>query len=174
MTKCLQSDKNDRYQRVDEIIQKINSHKKRNIVLSVISAIILLAIATVFALPFNSSSKDYIGDDTLTINFVKYSHFNNTATTCNIVGADSTPNLYFEEKIKYNGNLYTVTQIADSAFFNRNDIVTLHFPNGIKSIGKYAFKNCKGLTAVNLPNSIEEIGPWAFWGCDSIKSLKLS
>ncbi len=173
MKKCLQPDKNDRYQRVGEIIQKINSHKKRNIALSVVSTIILLSIATIF-LPFNSSSNDSIWNDTLTLNYVKYSHFNDINATCEIVGADSTSNLYFEEKIKYNENLYTVTQIADSIFINRNDIVTIHFPIGIKRIGKYAFRDCKGLTAINMPNSIEEIGPWAFWGCDSIKSLNLS
>lgn len=127
MKKCLQPDKNDRYQRVGEIIQKINSHKKRNIALSVVSAIILLSIATIFVLPFNYSSNDSIWNDTLTLNFVKYSHFNDINATCEIVGADSTSNLYFEEKIKYNGNLYAVTQIADSIFINRNDIVTIHF-----------------------------------------------
>lgn len=172
MNKCLKPDKNDRFQQINEIAKKINSQKKRNIVFSVICAIILLTIATV--LPYNPSSNDSIRNDTLTINFVKYSHFNDTAATCDIIGSDSTPNLYFEEKIKHNGNLYTVTQIADSAFVDRNYIVTIHFPNGIKEIGKSAFKNCKGLTAVNIPNSITEIGPYAFWGCDSIRNMKLS
>ncbi len=174
MKKCLQPDKNNRYQRVEEIIAKINSHQKRNIALSAVAAIILMCVASVFIPPFNSSTDDSIWNDTLTLNFVKYSHFNDINATCEIVGADSTSNLYFEEKIKYKEQLYAVTQIADSAFINRNDIVTIHFPYGIKHIGKYAFRDCMGLTALNMPNSIEEIGPWAFWGCDSIKNLRLS
>lgn len=174
MNKCLQYNKCDRYQSVDEIIQKINSHKRQNITLLSIVAIILLGATWGIGKSSLAPDNNSIWNDTLTLDFIKYSHFNDIDSSCEIVGADSTSNLYFVNEVRYKRKIYTVTQVADSAFYDCNNIISVYIPHGIKRIGSYAFIRCLGLSSINLPNSIEELGECAFWGCKSVKQVRLS
>ena len=65
------------------------------------------------------------------------------------------------------GNIYTVTSIADYAFCDENDvyaeITSVTLPGTIKSIGKSAFCCCENLTGqLVLPSGLETIGNYAF------------
>lgn len=58
-------------------------------------------------------------------------------------------------------------------FFNHDEIKTVSFPRGLKSIGDGAFAMCKGLSELLLPDSIEEIGLWAFRDCTGLRKIVL-
>ena len=59
----------------------------------------------------------------------------------------------------------SVTNIADSAFYNCLTLTSIIIPNSVMSIGKHAFRYCSGLTAITIPNSVKSIGQGAFKEC---------
>ncbi len=91
---------------------------------------------------------------------------------------------------------YPVTSIGYAAFTSCKDLVSVVFPDSIKSIegcfswlqnlesvqfgsgletiGEYSFTNCRKLTSVVFPESLTYIGENAFQGCESIKSINLN
>ncbi len=89
---------------------------------------------------------------------------------------------------------YTVTGIADDAFFGREDLMDVSLPDsletigdgafeacgclfgvgfgsGLKTIGESAFKNCHSLDYIIFPDSLESIGGSAFSRCISLTSV---
>lgn len=66
-----------------------------------------------------------------------------------------------------------VTQIADGAFMDNKNIVSVSLPEGITGIGKEAFRLCTNLESIQLPDSLQEIGVSAFSVCLSLKNINL-
>lgn len=58
----------------------------------------------------------------------------------------------------------TVTEIAASAFAGR-DMVTVHIPSSVQTIGDHAFENCESLCRVTGCEGLLRIGRRAFAGC---------
>jgi hypothetical protein len=77
------------------------------------------------------------------------------------------------EFVEYNGNMYSVTSIANSAFEYCSGLTSVTIPNSVTDIGKYAFGECSSLTSVSIPNSVTSIGRWAFSGCTALSSLTI-
>ena len=79
---------------------------------------------------------------------------------------------YFGENIDVilpntiDGHTYMV---ANDAFYNRSDIVSINLGDGVISIGERAFSGCKSLTNVTLGKNIQSIGSDAFLGCDGLQ-----
>ena len=63
------------------------------------------------------------------------------------------------------GMPYTVTEIADRAFYNCNILSEVTVPEGVKRIGKSAFPYCYNLSRVSLPSTLQSIGDNAFYRC---------
>lgn len=61
-----------------------------------------------------------------------------------------------------------VTEIAETAFFNKSDVTSVTMGENVKRIGKLAFANCSYLTGVTLPDSLTYIGENAFSSCRSM------
>ena len=68
--------------------------------------------------------------------------------------------LYLGETIDYQGKIYTVTEIADYAFYGCSLLTSVTIPNSVTRIGNEAFYGCSSLTSINISNSVTEIG----WG----------
>lgn len=82
-------------------------------------------------------------------------------------GITASGNLNIPESVKYNGNTYTVTGIASSAFFGCSGFTgTLTIPESITYIDNYVFCDCTGLTGpLTIPESVTSIGVRAFSSC---------
>ena len=65
----------------------------------------------------------------------------------------------------------SLRHIGQTAFQENHSLETIHFTEGLKSIGHFAFKNCEKLTGVSLPNSLEEISNEAFINCKAMKNI---
>lgn len=50
----------------------------------------------------------------------------------------------------YEGNEYTVTEIAARAFYDHTEIATLTIPSTVTTIGESAFTGCLGLTSISV------------------------
>ncbi len=112
----------------------------------------------------------------------------------------SNPNKYegdiiVPESVEYDGDVYTVTSIGESAFsMNRISSVTLpnsiatiksnafyncsnlrkfYFSKSIISIGHRAFEKCTGLSSLILPTSLTTIESYAFSGCSGLTTLTI-
>lgn len=59
--------------------------------------------------------------------------------------------------------------IPEELFANRDDIVEVELPEGVKSISANAFENCQRLEKVVFPSTLESIGEEAFVNCGSLK-----
>lgn len=67
-----------------------------------------------------------------------------------------------------------VKSIANEAFQQYADLVSVSIADGVTSIGDFAFWNCSGLTSITLPDSIENIGEAAFSNSDRLESIHVS
>ena len=55
--------------------------------------------------------------------------------------------------------------IFSYAFYNRDDLISVTLPDGVREIGDRAFYGCTNLAWVVLPDSVERIGKYAFGHC---------
>ncbi len=105
--------------------------------------------------------------------------------------------LVIPEKVSYDNQPYSVTEIKELAFANRGDIFSVTLNEGLERIGahcfenmgslesvvinssvirqipEYAFNECTALSQVILPDQIVSIGDWAFCRTISLHSIDL-
>ena len=67
-----------------------------------------------------------------------------------------TGNLIIPSSVTYNGRTFSVTALANSAFFGCSGLTTVTIPNSVTSIGSDAFYNCSGLVSVYYTGTIAE------------------
>lgn len=67
----------------------------------------------------------------------------------------------------------TITEIADSAFYQCYSLKSVKLSNNLKIIRGSAFKNCHALVNISLPESLETIESSAFRSCQSLESITI-
>lgn len=70
----------------------------------------------------------------------------------------------------YNGK--EVKSIANGAFSNCNNIISVILPDVVTRIGSNAFSNCISLTSITIDSGIKKIDNNAFDGCTGLRSVK--
>jgi len=106
----------------------------------------------------------------ITINDINYVLDNNTHTA-SVVGATITlTNIIIPSTITNNSIQYNVTNIANNAFINYTNIISVLLPNSINNIGSNAFDSCINLKTINIPISISEIPMYCFNNCINLTS----
>ena len=68
-------------------------------------------------------------------------------------------------------DLSDFTVIEEELFSNRDDIVEVELPAGVKVIGPHAFEHCSRLERVVLPDTIERIERDAFHNCRMLEEV---
>ena len=64
--------------------------------------------------------------------------------------------------VNYNGNYYSVTSIAQSAFEECTDLTIINISSNVKSLEQRAFYGCSSLKYANIPEGVTTIGLRAF------------
>ena len=91
-----------------------------------------------------------------------------TAQVSNGVGGNRSRQSYSDEiivipsSIEYEGAVYTVTSIGNSAFQRCDGLTSVTIPNTVTSIGTLAFDGSSNLSTISIPNSVISIGESAF------------
>lgn len=67
-----------------------------------------------------------------------------------------------------------VTEIADSAFENDTNIVSVTMGNNLTKIGKRAFAGMSNLKEVVMGDNITQIGNYAFYDCNKLVTINIS
>ena len=65
------------------------------------------------------------------------------------------------------------TEITEDIFSNRDDIVDVKLPEGVKIIDAHAFENCRHLEKIYFPATLEKIGAEAFLNCVNLCEAKV-
>ena len=118
-----------------------------------LTALMLAAMLTVFAVPASAEEEFTSGD-------YKYTVSNDgTATITMYTGNGGN----VEIPAAFDG--HTVTAIGGYAFVNCGGIKTLTISDGVKSIGTKAFQGCNKIASVTIPEGVTSIGADAFNGC---------
>ena len=65
------------------------------------------------------------------------------------------------QTVEHDGNTYTVTALAETAFESCTTVTSLTLPPTIRSIGSHCFYNCT-FTSLQLPDSLRTLGDHAF------------
>ena len=113
-------------------------------------------------------------------NNTKYSNAKYTIDTTNRTASVSkssdnvSGDVVIVDKVYVGGQEYTVTEIADRAFYENAEITSITIPNTVTRIGDYAFDSCSGLSGeLVIPNSVTTIGEVAFRYCSGLTSLTI-
>lgn len=64
-----------------------------------------------------------------------------------------------------------VIQISEEAFYNANNLVTLHTGKNVVLIGKSAFRSCEKLKEVTIGNDVTTLSGWVFYGCTLLEKI---
>lgn len=103
---------------------------------------------------------------------IKYSVTDRSALTVAVAGYPSDNiDAVIPAKVTYGTKEYTVTGIADKAFYSMTTLNSVVIPQSVTSIGKMAFWGCQGLTSVTMSDSITSIGEGAFLYCYALSDL---
>ncbi len=88
-----------------------------------------------------------------------------------VKNSDSSAAISIPESITYKGMEYSVTSIAEKAFYNYDVLTSVVIPDSVTSIGKMAFYSCENLTSVVLGKGVTFIGNSAFEYCNALTSV---
>ena len=82
-----------------------------------------------------------------------------------------TGDFVIPNQVTFNGKVYSVASIGESAFKDCSGLTSIKIPNSVKTIGSSAFRGCSGIFSVIIPNSVTEIGSYAFNSCTNLTSV---
>lgn len=85
---------------------------------------------------------------------------NNEVTTVNI-----------GNEVRIGGKWFTVTEVAEKAFYNNTKILSASLPSNITEVGKNAFNGCSKMTKITF-NSAPRIYAGAFSNCEKLKTVE--
>lgn len=92
------------------------------------------------------------------------------------VNVDDSPDCYSGDvvvpaTVTHNGQDYTVTTVANSAFYDNLGLNSLSLPGTVNNIGVYAFYGCRYLTQINIPEGVNYIEYCTFGMCQRLPSI---
>ena len=129
---------------------------------------ILLALLLGVAGVTNAQNSFIVGD----LEYGIIENTNNVVVRGHKDGNMASGVLDIPETVFYEGNTYTVTQIAPHAFAGCNGLSgDLVIPNTVTTISDEAFRGLRFLGPLTLGNSVEYIGDFCFEGCHSIGTI---
>ncbi len=107
-------------------------------------------------------------------NGISYEVIDTNANTIAVTSKEDVAGVYensylgevvIPSSVIFDGKTYSVTEIADSAFYLCDELTSVSIPNSVITIGRNAFMGCSGLTSITIPNSVIAIGESAFGNC---------
>ena len=115
----------------------------KKVLLTIIA--MLLASSNLFAHDFEFPNSDGV---TIYYNWANSEKKELTVTSSSYSYKKYSGNVVIPESVFYENNVYSVTSIGESAFYNCNDLTSVTIPNSVWSIGNYAFQIRLSMAAI--------------------------
>lgn len=97
------------------------------------------------------------------------------AGVCTVVGVKGAPtSIFIPSRVRINNVEYTVSGIAEDAFFGNTSIQHMVITKGVTLLGMRAFLGMKALESAVIPSTVVTIPSQCFDGCTALKTLYLS
>ena len=151
--RCIKKEKTERFTTADEVISAINAHhKRRNILFGII---LLLSVLCGITLLWHGKEPQRV-EVTESRNDIIYRVLSHEERTCEVIGGNGRGgNIYIEANIRFGSREYRTVSVGDSVFVDRN-ILSIHLPEGLESVGYCAFLACDSVVTISLPNSLTD------------------
>lgn len=135
--------------------------------------IYLLLLALVSMSNVSAAVKDTfsIGDLTFT---VLTEDGNSGTVSVKATSTEITGKVIIPESVSNNGIVYTVTEIADQAFWKCSAMTSVKIPESITYVGSLGFKECTSLDSLVFPNDDMKFSYWyVCQGCTNLTYVRL-
>lgn len=180
--RCLQAQKEKRYQSVDEIINYLQNNNIKRIL--AIAAKIIFAVAATAAIVFSAielyrAVDNYIAWETGKIAYkfeedgIYYQITDFAARTVEVTYKGNYHDEYMCEyddgtivippKVTHRGRTFRVTAIGMYAFDNP-ETTSVILPEGLETIKESAFGTCRITGTIHIPKTVKEIDGWNYIG----------
>lgn len=137
-----------------------------------------LILSLLFATFISASAYDFAvaNEDGMTIyyNITGEGTASVTFPNKDFTGAEYVGDIVIPEQVTNEGVTYTVTAIADWAFYLCSNITSVTLPNTVTSIGGFVFEGCKGMTAITVGDAVTSVGERAFRDCSSLTAIEFT
>ena len=133
--------------------------------------LLLLALATLANVSAAVKDTFEIGDLTYTVLTE-----NGTTGTVSVkaTSTEITGKVIIPERVSNNGKDYTVTQVADKAFWHCTQMTSVKIPESVYYVGSFGFNDCASLDSLVFPNDDLTFSAWYVCsGCKSLKYVRL-
>jgi len=133
--------------------------------------LLLLALATLANVSAAVKDTFEIGDLTYTVLTE-----NGTTGTVSVkaTSTEITGKVIIPERVSNNGKDYTVTQVADKAFWHCTQMTSVKIPESVNYVGSFGFNDCASLDSLVFPNDDLTFSAWYVCsGCKNLKYVRL-
>ena len=133
--------------------------------------LLLLALATLANVSAAVKDTFEIGDLTYTVLTE-----NGTTGTVSVkaTSTEITGKVIIPERVSNNGKDYTVTQVADKAFWHCAQMTSVKIPESVNYVGSFGFNDCASLDSLVFPNDDLTFSAWYVCsGCKNLKYVRL-
>lgn len=177
----------DRYTSADEMLaditknirgkasltQQLSNYKMLSCLVAVALILFLWGIVTILSTPTTglTTTDSFPAAEGYTCRITSRDEHTCTVTDCYHLTPDN--NLQIFSPVPWQGEQYTVTTIAESAFYSMPQLLSLSVPEDVTHFGHSACFRCRNLTAVSLPTTLTHIGHDAFSSCHKLSTLIL-
>ena len=178
--RCLQEDKEKRFQTVEEVLAEITPPTRQSWLL--LPVMLLLVLAGLYAggmfradgefLPQDSIIIDRSTGDTLYMRVLSVEERRAAIVQAPPGGHVYTGDIVIPESIRYKRHTFRITEIGEKAFAECTDIKSMHLPSTLGIIHEGAFYGCTDMKTINLPSSLRTVMPDAFVNCISLTSVR--
>ncbi|MGM9847487.1 MAG: leucine-rich repeat protein [Muribaculaceae bacterium] len=76
-----------------------------------------------------------------------------------------------DNPVTIDGETYTITSVAATAFKGNTEITSVYFPDGCVNFAQQQFLNCTALKSVRYPADLTKFSNYLFYGCTSLEEL---
>lgn len=178
MQRCLQPEKEQRYQSVEEIIHHIKRHKvHRAACMAGGLAVAIAAVVAFIGSPRYTTLCDHMAwamgnvPDRFEAEGVYYHITDRKARTVEVTFRGNTPDeyeheyrggrVYTPQTVTYRSRTFQVASVAGYSI-NNMYVSRVNIPEGMTRLDDYAFYNCYLDSIIYIPRSVEHIGEQAF------------
>ena len=133
----------------------------------------VLLFALIFSFSTSAAVKDSfsIGDLTFT---VLTEEGNSGTVSVKAASTEISGKVIIPESVSNNGVEYTVTEIADQAFWKCTGMTSVKIPESITYVGSLGFKECTSLDSLVFPNDDMKFSYWyVCQGCTNLTYVRL-